>query len=247
MVGGLLLRGMMAGVLAGLLAFGFARTFGEPWLDRAIAFEQRASAAAGEAPEPEMVSCETQAGIGLLAGIVVYGAAIGGLLALAFAFANGRLGGIGPRGTAALLALAGGVSLVLVPGLKYPANPPGVGASDTIVTRTELYFVMLAMSVAALLVAVALARRLWASLGPWNAAMLAGAVYVVAVAAAAAALPAIDEVPEQFSALLLWNFRMAGLGLQAVFWTALGLAFGALCEQRSQTASNSRYVSPPAR
>jgi hypothetical protein len=30
MVGGLLLRGMMAGVIAGLLAFGFARVFGEP-------------------------------------------------------------------------------------------------------------------------------------------------------------------------------------------------------------------------
>ncbi len=41
MVGNLLLRGMLVGVLAGLLAFGFARIFGEPQVDRAIAFESR--------------------------------------------------------------------------------------------------------------------------------------------------------------------------------------------------------------
>ena len=39
MVGSLLLRGMLVGVLAGLLAFGFARIFGEPQVDRAIALE----------------------------------------------------------------------------------------------------------------------------------------------------------------------------------------------------------------
>jgi putative cobalt transporter subunit CbtA len=37
MVGNLLLRGMLVGVFAGLLAFGFARIFGEPQVDRVIA------------------------------------------------------------------------------------------------------------------------------------------------------------------------------------------------------------------
>jgi hypothetical protein len=62
MVGNLLLRGMLVGVLAGLLAFGFARIFGEPQVDRAIAFEEQMSQAKGEAPEPGIVSRETQAG-----------------------------------------------------------------------------------------------------------------------------------------------------------------------------------------
>jgi Probable cobalt transporter subunit (CbtA) len=43
MVGNLLLRGMLVGAIAGLLAFGFARIFGEPQLERAIAFEAQTS------------------------------------------------------------------------------------------------------------------------------------------------------------------------------------------------------------
>jgi hypothetical protein len=43
MVGNLLLRGMLVGAFAGLLAFGFARIFGEPQVDRAIAFEDQMS------------------------------------------------------------------------------------------------------------------------------------------------------------------------------------------------------------
>ena len=41
MVGSLLVRGMLVGIIAGLLAFGFARVFGEPPVDHAIAFEEQ--------------------------------------------------------------------------------------------------------------------------------------------------------------------------------------------------------------
>ncbi len=50
MVGKLLVRGMLAGLVAGLVMFGFAKVVGEPQVDRAIAFEQQADAAKGEAP-----------------------------------------------------------------------------------------------------------------------------------------------------------------------------------------------------
>jgi hypothetical protein len=82
MVGNLLLRGMLVGVLAGLLAFGFARIFGEPQVDRAIAFEEQLSQAKGELPESELVSRETQSGLGLFTGVVIYSAAVGGLFRL---------------------------------------------------------------------------------------------------------------------------------------------------------------------
>ena len=160
MVGNLLLRGMLVGVLAGLLAFGFARIFGEPQVDRAIAFEERMSQAKGELSEPQLVSRETQAGLGLFTGVTVYSAAVGGLFSLVFAFVYGRVGRFGPRATASLLALGGFVAIALVPDLKYPANPPSVGNPETIGLRTELFFVMLVISVAALVLAVALARRL---------------------------------------------------------------------------------------
>jgi hypothetical protein len=231
MVGNLLLRGMLVGVLAGLLAFGFARIFGEPQVDRAIAFEEMSSHDHGDAPEEELVSRETQAGLGLATGVIVYGAAFGGLFALVFAFVQGRVGRLGPRATAALLALAAFVAIVLVPDLKYPANPPAVGNPDTIGLRTELFFVMLVISVAAMVLAVMLARRLSAAIGFWNATIVAGAAFIIVIAIAQYSLPEINEVPEQFSAVLLWRFRTASLGIQVVLWTTIGLLFGALTER----------------
>jgi Probable cobalt transporter subunit (CbtA) len=231
MVGNLLLRGMLVGVLAGLLAFGFARIFGEPQVDRAIAFEEEMSQAEGELPEPQLVSRETQAGLGLFTGVIVYSAAVGGHFSLVFAFVYGRVGRFGPRATAALLALGGFVAIALVPGLKYPANPPSVGNPETIGLRTELFFVMLVISVAALVLAVALARRLWAHYGAWNATLIAGATFFIVVAIVQYALPEINEVPEQFSAVVLWRFRVAALGVQVVLWTTIGLLFGVLTER----------------
>ena len=70
---------------------------------------------------------DTQAGLGLLTGVAVFGTALGGLFSLVFAFAYGRLGALRARGTSALLALFGFVSVAIVPFLKYPPNPPAVG------------------------------------------------------------------------------------------------------------------------
>jgi Probable cobalt transporter subunit (CbtA) len=85
--------------------------------------------------------------------VIIYSAAVGGLFSLVFAFAYGRVGRLGPRATAALLALGGFVAIVLVPDIKYPANPPSIGNPETIGLRTELFFVMLVISVAALVLA----------------------------------------------------------------------------------------------
>lgn len=98
MMRALLIRGMLVGVLAGLLSFGVARLLGEPELERAIAFEEQQTAAAHAgagatvhdhgsdhdhaAGAPVTVSRATQSGIGLLTAILVYGAAFGGLFAL---------------------------------------------------------------------------------------------------------------------------------------------------------------------
>ncbi|MCZ8543709.1 CbtA family protein [Mesorhizobium qingshengii] len=232
MVGSLLLRGMLVGIIAGLLAFGFARVFGEPQVDRAIAFEEQQAQAAGEAPEPELVSRATQAGLGLLTGILVYGASIGGLFALVFSYVQGRVSGFGPRGTAVLIALAGFVAIILVPEFKYPASPPSVGNPETIEARTGLFFVMLVMSVATAVASIGLAKRLMPQHGAWNAWIAGGTAYVVVMAVAHYALPPVNEVPEQFSAVVLWNFRVASLGIQAVLWTAIGLMFGAVAERK---------------
>ncbi len=39
-------------------------------------------------------------------------------------------------------------------------------------------------------------------------------------------LPAINEVPSNFPATMLWKFRVAALGMQVMVWGTFGLVFG---------------------
>ncbi len=240
MVGNLLLRGMIAGAIAGILIFAFARLFGEPLVDAAIAFEEATAQAAGTAAEPEIVSRAIQAGPGLLVGVMAYGVAIGGLFALVFAFVHGRFSSLSARGTSAVIAAAAFVAIVIVPAIKYPANPPAVGNSDTIGVRTELFFLMIVVSIASLVAAVAIARSLAARYGSWNGAIVAGVLFVVFIGLVEYLLPPINEVPENFSATVLWRFRMTTLGMHMILWLVLGLAFGALAEKRLGAKSGLR-------
>lgn len=241
MVKALLIRGMLAGVIAGVLAFGFAHVFGEPEIEYAIGLEDQMSKASqvqqhtqdhatGATHEhaEELVSRGVQAGAGLLTAVVVYGAGIGGLFAIVFAFAYGRIGRLGARATAALLAAAGFVSVALVPFLKYPAMPPAVGSPETLGTRTALFLVMIAISIMAVVLAIGLARRLSGRFGAWVAAALGGAVFIGVVAIAQILLPDVREIPNEFSADALWRFRAASLGMQMLMWATLGALFGAL-------------------
>ena len=232
MVRALLVRGMLVGVLAGMFASGFAWTFGEPQVDLAISFEQHMHQMAGEAPEPELVSRAVQSTVGLLTGIVVYGCALGGIFALVFAYAYGRIGRLSPRATAAVLAATGFITLILVPQIKYPANPPAIGDPVTIGPRTALYFTMLVISVISAIAALSTGRQLAHRLGVWNSALVGGAAYAIAIIAGMLVLPPVNEVPSDFSATTLWNFRLASLGIEAVLWTVLALAFGVLAERK---------------
>ncbi len=230
-MGNLLLRGMLAGLVAGFIAFGFAKIFGEPQVDRAIAFEEQLAKAKGEPEEPEIVSREVQASIGLFTGVTVVGTAMGGLFALAFAFLNGRIVSLPPRTAAILIAALAFVALYIIPNLKYPANPPSVGQPDTIGYRTQLYFGMIAFSLAALAIAISAARQFVGQLGSWNATLVGIGVYIALTALAAYFLPPINEVPEGFPADLLWKFRIVSFGIQAILWTVIALIFGASLER----------------
>jgi predicted cobalt transporter CbtA len=232
----LLVRGMIAGLLAGLLYAILAYVVGEPPVDQAIAFEDRMAAAAGETPGPELVSRGVQSTVGLTVAAEVYGVAIGGIFALVFAMAQGRVGRLGPRGTAAVLALLGFATVYAVPFLKYPANPPASSLGDTIGQRTGLYVLMVALSVALGVASVVLRERLLARLGGWNATLVAAAGYAVGVGVVMALLPTIAETPADFPATVLYDFRLASFGGQLVLWAALGLVFGALVERAGRSA-----------
>jgi predicted cobalt transporter CbtA len=238
MIRTLLIRGMIAGLIAGLLGFGFARVFGEPSVDRAIAFESAhehahehdqgaAAAQSDDHGDEELVSRPVQAGVGLLTGVSVFGTALGGIFSLVFAFAYGRIGTMHARGASALLASLGFISVAVAPFLKYPPNPPAIGNPDTIGPRTALFFIMIAISILAMIFAVWLQRRLRSTRGDFNATLIGAAVYIAVIVVALFGLPTIDEVPVDFSASLLWKFRITSVGIQAIIWTTLGLLFGA--------------------
>ncbi|KAA0970355.1 CbtA family protein [Aureimonas fodinaquatilis] len=235
----LLVRGMLAGLFAGLIAFGFAHTFGEPQIERAIAFEELMAAEqpmgdeAGvvEAEEPAPVSRETQAGIGLFTAIALYAVAMGGIFSIVFTGLYGRVGNISPRALSLMLGLAAFIALVLVPDLKYPPNPPAVGDPETIGPRTGLFFITMIVSIIAMYLAVVLWQRLLPALGRWNAAIAALVAYILVLAVVLGLLPTINEVPENFPALSLYQFRLATVGMQLTIWTTIALAFGYLAEK----------------
>ena len=237
MVRTLLIRGMLVGFVAGLLVFTFGKLVGEPQVDRAIAFETAIDETKAKAdmatdmpavePEPELVSRKVQASLGLFTGVVVYSTAFGGLFALVFAFAHGRIGNLSPRAVSALLALGGFLALYVVPNLKYPANPPAVGEPGTIGVRTGLYFSIMLISIVAMILAVMAYRRL-SQFDGWSATLIAAAGYLVVIVVADLLLPAINEIPQGFPAVLLWRFRIASFGMQAIMWITIGLLFGAL-------------------
>ncbi|MEV6171710.1 CbtA family protein [Streptomyces sp. NPDC051954] len=200
----LILRGVLAGAVAGLLAFAFARIFAEPQIAKAIDYESGRDAAqnaldkaAGlpvEAAGSELFSRTIQANLGIGVGIVFFGMAMGALFAVAYAVCLGRTGGLRARTLALLVAGGGFLGMYLVPFLKYPANPPAIGHEETIEQRSALYLTMVVCSIALLAGAVWLGKRLQARFGNWNATLLAVAAFVVAIGIVMLLLPQYGDL-----------------------------------------------------
>ncbi|MET8132477.1 CbtA family protein [Streptomyces sp. NPDC005251] len=240
----LLVRGMLAGLAAGVLALVVAYLLGEPTVDSAIGFEEAHAPAHGH--EVELVSRSLQSTAGLATGVLIYGISFGGIAALAYCFALGRVGRFSPRATALLLSGTALLAVYVVPFLKYPANPPSVGDPNTIGKRTTLYFLMMVLSVLLAIGATILGKRLAPRLGTWYATVLAVAAFAVLIGLAYEFLPVINEVPGDFPATLLWRFRLSALAIQATLWGGFGLVFGELAERmlnpRPATVPSGRSV-----
>jgi hypothetical protein len=262
-----ILRGLLVGAIGGILAFVFARIFAEPQIQAAVDYESgrdaaqaaldRAAGLPVEAADHELFSRTIQANVGIGAGIILFGAAMGALYAVAYALACGRTGNVGPRTLALLVALGGFLGFYLIPFLKYPANPPSVGHSATIRERSGLYLVMILVSIAFLVLAVWLGQRLQARFGTWNATLLAGLACAVALGVVMFALPALGHLHADvaaygrhatetplplrnaqgqivypgFPADVLFRFRLYSVGAQAIMWAAIGLCFAPLAER----------------
>jgi len=232
-----LVRGLLAGLVAGLVAFGVAYLVGEPSVNASIAIEESGEAGhdhaaeSGEAGHDHAVTevpRSLQSTAGLLTGTLTAGVALGGLVGVISALALGRLGRLGVRGVSVSVAAMGFVSVSLLPFLAYPPNPPAVGHSDTIGTRTALYFILVAISIIAAVTAVVVGRKLANRVGGWYATLAAIAGYLVVTVAAIALLPTYNEVPAGFPATVLYEFRMASLTTQLALWGSIAVILGEL-------------------
>ncbi|OIK23677.1 CbtA family protein [Streptomyces malaysiense] len=276
----LILRGVIAGAVAGLLAFVFARIFAEPQIARAIDYESgrdaaqavldKAAGITAGAEGPDIFSRTIQADAGIGVGMVLFGVAMGALFAVAYAVCLGRAGKLRPRSLAMLVALGGFLGMYLVPFIKYPANPPAIGHAETIRDRGNLYLAMVVCSVAFLVAAVWLGKRLRPRFGNWNATLLGAGAYVVAIGIVMALLPAIGELSANvgeyghhatetplpltdpkgtivypgFPADVLASFRFYSVAAQALLWATLGLVFAPMAERLLDPAA--RAAAEPA-
>jgi predicted cobalt transporter CbtA len=246
----LLLCGLLAGACGGLLATGFARVVGEGPVGQAIVYERAQNEAAHVHDEAPLVSRALQRSLGLLTAALVYGLALGGLFALAFAAAYGRVARAGPARTSIWLAAAAFVVIYLVPFVKYPANPPAVGDPATIGKRTSLYLIMVLISIVAAFTAIRLRALLAERRSGSTSLVLATATYLAIVVAAGLALPAVHEVPKAFPAETLFRFREASVGMQITLWATIGLVFAGTAQRvmngRTMLPRRSRSAPAPA-
>lgn len=257
---GCLRRGVLAGAAGGALAGVFGLALAQPVMDRAVALEsaraeaeQAAQGAAGQvvAQHAELFSRETQH-LGLLVASLATGVALGVLFGLLYAVLHRTDGTPGPArdGWHRAWALGGAAwyAVYLVPFLRYPANPPGVGDPGTIDMRARAYLAALAIGVLGVVAAARLAGDLRRRGARTSHRQLAVAGVLLVTIALPYALPANTDALD-VPADLLWQFRVLALLSSALLWGGLSAAFGLLTERHedSTTAAPARAPSTAGR
>ena len=227
----LLTAGSLAGLAAGAASALFAATAGRGPIRDAIALEDSLSHTASGAHHEDLFARGTQE-IGGAVGLIVFGLALGVIFAVVLGAVGPRLAASTPLVASIRLGCVGFVAVVVVPFLKYPANPPAVGDPSTVNERTMLYFAVLALS-------VLLAWAVWrfhraARLAPTSQAWATAATGAAGLAVIFLALPASPDAVDA-PADLVWRFRLASLGALAVAWAVMALVTGTLLSRPSRT------------
>jgi predicted cobalt transporter CbtA len=231
--------GALAGLAGGAALALVLLAVGERTITRAIELEQRTQGAGaatelGPAAGEETFSRGVQQAGGV-AATLIWGVALGAIFAVAYVALRRCLNTKSDWRAALTLAAVGFTTLILVPFLKYPANPPAVGDPDTVGRRTVPFLVMLAWSLLCTGAAWRAARVLGerglpmrsghAGLPEHLRVPAVGLLYVGLVAVGLAALPGSPD-PVTVPATLIWRFRLASLAGTAAFWAVCGAVFG---------------------
>ncbi|MDP9183488.1 MAG: CbtA family protein [Actinomycetota bacterium] len=224
-------RGLSAGAVGGLLAGAFGFLLAEPLMDRAVDLEAARSAAAGETGGVETFTRNTQH-VGFLVATLAVGLAFGVLYGVIHALLH-RDDTSDAWARALRLGGAAFFGLALVPFLRYPSNPPGVGDAATLDSRTHVWEVSLVIGVVGVCFAALVARGLRERgiASPWRH------LAVVGILAGTIALTFV--LPNNTDAIeapvhLIWDFRLLSLATMVILWGGLAATFGLLVERAAR-------------
>ena len=220
-IGIVLLAGCFAGIIHGAANLAIV----EPYLDEAIGIENQNLFASGEEKDTPQFWVEYSAyrdwqkGGQVLAGAIL-GTSIGALFGIVFAYSRKILPGQHNVKKALVLAGIMWLTIYLIPFLKYPANPPTVGDSETVVLRATLYLAFIAISGFSVIGFYQLSKK------------FQGRKKLVAVIGYAAFMTAMFVImppnPDEIAAPmeLVNGFRVMSVVAVSVFWLALGIILG---------------------
>ncbi|MFQ5496559.1 MAG: CbtA family protein [Nitrosopumilus sp.] len=216
-----IVSGAFAGLIHGTVNFAIV----EPYLDQAIGIENQNLFESGEEEDtPEFwVEYEGyrvwQKSGQILAGVIL-GTSVGSLFGIVFALSRNSLPGNNDVKKAIILSGIMWFTLYLIPFLKYPANPPTVGDSETVVLRAILYLSFIAISGFGAVGFYKLSKKFQN-----NKKLVSLIGYGVFISVVFFAMP---ENPDEINAPmnLVNEFRfMSVLGVTS-FWISIGLILG---------------------
>ena len=225
----LLSRLALAGLVSGLLAGVWLLLVTERGIGPALELD-----AAHPRPDThEEVFSRTTQLIGGVVGMVLAGVVLGVVVSVLYALVRHRLPGRSELARLGLLAAIGFAVVGLLPAIKIPANPPAVAVEGTVGRRTAIYLGVLLCGAVIVMLVAALVSLLQERGVAAGTTVVAGTALAVALGVlVVVVLPdSPDSVPADVPAELLWNFRLASLGQQAVLWGTLALAGGWLLDR----------------
>lgn len=218
---------LVSGALAGLVWGSANLVLVEPYLDEAIGIENQNLFASGEEDDTLEFWIEYegyrawQKSGQLLAGVIL-GTSIGALFGIVFSLSRNSIPGDNNIKKALILAGIMWFTIYFIPFLKYPANPPTVGESETVVLRAVLYISFIAISGFAAVGFYKLSK-----LFKGNKKLVALIGYAVFISAVFVVMP---ENPDEVTAPmdLVNGFRFMSVLAVSTYWIAVGLILGIL-------------------
>ena len=221
-----LIAGCFAGTLHGLANLVIV----EPYLDEAIGIENQNLFDSGEEEDTPQFRAEYesyriwQKGGQILAGAIL-GTSIGALFGIVFAYARNVLPGNHHVKKALVLSGIMWITIYIIPFLKYPANPPTVGDTETVVLRSVLYLSFIAISGFGALGFYQIYKRLQNKKRIF--AFIGYAAFISTVFFAMPENPDKVTAPEE----LVDGFRMMSILGVSVFWISVGIILGVFWEK----------------